>query len=373
MKSSLTFGGALRVSYFIKSWDGQEQNRDRFGDLAFDTFRVNVDGGYGPLSISAEYRLYQGYHMLHHGYVGYAVDDDTKIDVGISQVPFGILGFASHNFFFGLGYYIGFEDDYDLGVRATTKVGDLDIRAAFYKNSEASYTGSSIASARYSYDVVPTSVAELGYAGLTEDRANSETNQVNVRVAYPVSFGDGNNAEIGVSGEIGGLYNGATEQTGYHWAAAAHAVINLGKANIQLQGIAYDYKPENPDGQRDDIVVMGAYDFPYMVAARGYQLSANAAYTFDVNKGPLSTVTVYNDYSIVIKPETGFSDTHQNVTGTLLASGPIYTYIDLVLGKHHPWIGPNYGSAMAEGNRNEDGSVDASWNTRFNVNVGYYF
>lgn len=370
---TLKVGGALRLNYFVKTWEGEEQNRERFGDFAFDTFRFNVDGGYGPLALSAEYRIYQGYHMLHHGYVGYALSDDAVIDVGVSQAPFGLLEYASHNWFFDITYYLGFEDDYDMGVRGKFKLGDVDVRLALYKNSETAYTGSSIASARYSYDVVPTSMEELGYAGLTEGRSNSETNQFNARAAYTLAHGEGMSTEIGVSGRVGGLYNAETTKTGYHWAGAVHANGTYGPVNVQLQGLAYQFRPENPDGVDDSFVVMGAYDFPYLVAARGYILTANLAYTLPMTRGPLDSLMFYNDYSVLLKSESDFPATHQNVTGVLIAAGPIYTYVDFIVGRHHAWVGPNYGSALAGGNVDESGDPDGTLHGRFNVNIGYYF
>jgi hypothetical protein len=111
----LHVGGALRFSYFVKSWEGQEGNRDRLGDLAFDTFRLNVDASWNGLRLSGEYRFYPGYQMLHHGYVGYLFSDEVALDLGVTRVPFGILPYASHNWFFDLSYYVGLEDDYDLG------------------------------------------------------------------------------------------------------------------------------------------------------------------------------------------------------------------------------------------------------------------
>ncbi len=365
-KASLDLGGALRFNYFVKSWDGEEANRARFGDLAFDTLRLNVDATYDILRLSAEYRFYAGYSMLHHGYVGLDLGE-TKVDLGMTQAPFGILPYASHSWFFNLGYYLGFEDDYDAGIKVSHKFGNLDLQAAFFKNSEGSYTGSSLASARYSYDVVPTTTAELGYAGLTENRANSETNQANVRVAYTLDHGEGLATEIGVSGRLGQLYNAETTRFGAHWAAAAHLHGSYGPFDLQLQGVAYQFNPANPAGGDDRFVVMGAYDAPYLVAARGYLLSGGLAYEWVVDKGPLHSLTFYDDFSALLKPESGYADSMQNVLGVLVSAGPVYTYIDFAMGKNQPWMGPNYGAGLAEGD------ADAGWDKRFNVNVGWYF
>jgi hypothetical protein len=51
----------------------------------------------------------------------------------------------------------------------------------------------------------------------------------------------------------------------------------------------------------------------------------------------------------------------------LIASGKLFTYVDAAFGKNQPWIGPDYGRALAEGD------PDAGWELRFNINIGYYF
>lgn len=365
-KASLDLGGALRFNYFVKSWDGQEGNRKRLGDVALDTFRLNFDATYDVLVLSGEYRFYAGYSMLHHGYMGLKLDD-TEIDLGVSRAPFGILPYASHSWFFNLSYYVGLEDDYDAGVKLTTNFGDLNLQAAFYKNTEGNYTGSSVDSARYSYDVVHTTVAELGYAGLTEDRNNSETNQGNLRLAYTLHHGEDLSTEIGVSGLYGQLYNGDTGDFGSHWAAAAHLNGNYGPVNVQLEYIAYGYDPANPAGADNNFVVMGAYDFPYLVAASGQLVQGGVSYALPIGWGPLDSLTFYEDFSALLKSHEGYENSLQNDVGVLIAAGPIYTYVDLAMGKNHPWVGPNYGSALAAGDPN------AKWETRFNINLGWYF
>ncbi|MCG8418505.1 MAG: hypothetical protein MJE77_11235 [Proteobacteria bacterium] len=374
-ESSFKVGGTFGVSYLVKTWDGEKANRNRLGDIIFDMFSVKADGHYKSLLLSAQYRVYSGYHMLHHGFIGYKFSDQAEFDIGVSQVPFGILPVASHNWFYNMTYYVGLEDDYDLGIRGKLTFGDLDVRLAFYKNDEGNYTGSSLASTRYAYDVVPSTPDELGYAGLMADSNNTESNQGNIRVAYNLKHGDLGSTEIGLSGQFGGLYNGDTDRNGYHWAAAAHLIGNYGPFNLQLQGAAYQYKPENPEGQSDTTVVMGAFDAAYFVASEGYVLAGGLSYTLPFKAGPLDMIQVYNDYSIVIKSEDGFENTQQNATGSLIVAGPIYTYIDFVLGYNQPWLGPGdtYGRALAEGTKNEDGESTAEWNGRFNINITYYF
>lgn len=364
-KDGFRVGGAVRFNYFVKSWDDGTQSR--FGDVALDTFRIDVDGRMSKLLLSAQYRVYAGYTMLHHGWLGYEFSDATQLQAGVTQVPFGIQPYASHNWFFGLPYYLGFEDDYDLGLKLVHQSGPWDLQLALFKSSEGHYTGGSTASARYSYDVVPVSSANPGEAYLGVDRANQENGQLNARAAYRIDHGELGSTEIGISAQAGVPWNAITDDYGFMWAGAAHLNGNYGRFNLKLEAIRYVYDLAHPEGEDDRFVMLGAYDAPYKVASRGTLLVAGLSYEVPVQWGPISKLTFYDDYSVLLKSEPGYEDSQQNVLGAMITSGPVFTYVDLAMGKNQPWLGPDYGSAFAEGN------PSARWETRFNVNVGYYF
>ena len=55
------------------------------------------------------------------------------------------------------------------------------------------------------------------------------------------------------------------------------------------------------------------------------------------------------------------NDTIMNVLGVAISAGALYTYVDLVRAKNQPFVG----GTMA-------GDSD-DWQTRFNINFGYYF
>jgi hypothetical protein len=359
-------GGALRYNYVYRDYD--EGDGDRLGRLLFDTFRINADVTYGPLVVGAEYRFYAGYHMLKTGWVGYAITDDLLAQVGVHQVPFGITTYASNSWFFQLPYYVGLEDDHDAGAKLTYTRGPWAVAGAFYKQADGPFTGSSLASARYSYDVVPIADGALDYgrAPVEGARSNQETNQGNLKVTYTAG-GEAARAEVGASGQFGGLYNTTTTETGTHWAAAAHVNATAGRFNAKLQVIRFAHDPANPAGQSDDFVVFGAYDFPYKVTAEGTFYSAALNLAFPVDRGVLSTVNVYNDFSYLDKDPAGYIESIQNITGVSLGAGPLFTYFDLVVAKNHPFaiVGGDFAAALAEGS--ED------WHVRFNVNIGVYF
>jgi hypothetical protein len=359
----LDFRFALRVNLFNKSWvTGSDRS-----EAQFDTIMLGLDASHGQAFTSWQYRFYDGYNMLHHGYVGYRFDDESEVQIGVQQNPFGLLPYASHNYFFNLSYYVGLEDDYDLGAKLILDRKPLDLQFAYYLRDEGSYDGDSIDSARYSYDIVETDASELGAAGVTTPRTNQERNQFNARLAYTVEHGDLGSTEIGCSAEWGQIRNDTTGRSGDHWAAAVHLNGNYDRFNLQLQAARFSNNPENPPGQDDRFIVRGAYDAPYKVAAEGWLFVANLAYKLPIEGPPFDAITLYTDYSYLLKSESAFSDSQQFVVGASLEAGPALIYIDFAFGKNHPWLGPDYPAALAEGDPNAD------WELRFNVNVGFYF
>ncbi len=354
----ISFGGAFRVNYSYLDWDDGDDERG--GDFAFDTFRLNMDGTLGDFLFSAEYRFYPQYdfHTPHHGWFGYNFTENLQGQIGIQQAPFGIQPYASHNYWFSGAYYVGLEDDYDLGVKALYERGPWDLALAFYKNAELGDSGNA---GRYSVDVI--SNADGGYAG-AQAAGNEETNQVNARVAYTFDHGDLGNTEVGLSGQWGQLYNNTTTDKGDHWAGAVHLVGNYGQWNLQLEYAKYEYDPENPSGFDDDIITMGAYSFSWGVPAEAGIGIANLSYNLPVNWGPIDSLTFYSDNTVIEPDEDRFDAIWQNVVGMMVASGPIYTYIDVISAEDMIFMG---GDMV--------GDTDASHgrNTRLNINFGYYF
>ncbi|MCF7803344.1 MAG: hypothetical protein K9N46_11705 [Candidatus Marinimicrobia bacterium] len=352
-------GGALRYNFFTKSW--VQSNEDKLGDFAFDTFRLNVHAESKGIYVDAEYRFYTdafGGDYLHHGYIGYDFSETSKLHLGVSQVPFGLQPYASHNWFFVLPYYAGFEDDYDAGIKYLHTMGDLDLAFAFYKNAEVPGAGNS----RYSVDIVP---ANPGY---TAGNNNEEINQLNARAAYNID----DNMEVGLSVEYGGLYNAGVaaapndnDGKGNRFAFAGHFNGNFGPANVKAEYINYQFSPEN-GGASTDMVTMGSYGAAYNVASEGSFLVGGVSYDLPFTLGPLG-FTAYNDYSMMTKSNSNFETTQANTVGFIVKAGGIWSYVDLIVGKNHPWVGPNWTNGLAAGDPNAD------WEYRFNINMAYYF
>jgi len=352
-KPEINVGGALRFNYNLSSWkDGQ---KERGGDFGYDMFRVNFDAAWKDIYLNAEYRLYSeafGGGFLKQGLVGYRFNDKEEIQVGLSQVPFGIQQYNSHNWFFNLTYYFGLEDDHDMGVKYLHVDDKFEYDLAFYKNAEElRFGGDSEASPdRYSYDVVGR---------------NKEVNQVNGKLIY--KFGDSIKNRLGVSAQYGGLYNLDTKKTGSHNGLAIHYEFDFRNWNVKAQAMRINNNPENLPEKSDEILQMGAYGVPYEVASDFNIYTLAFSKNIPVDLGPISNLEFYNDFGFMDKKVDSFEDSFMNVTGVLVSAGHVYTYIDYAAGYNHSWLGGNFVDDFSVGNS------DAKWEARFNINIGYYF
>jgi len=352
-KPQLQLGGAFRVNYVYSSW--KEEQKTKGGELGYDMFRINAKASYKNIFLNAEYRFYSdafGGSFLKQGWVGYRFNERNELHAGLVYVPFGIKQYNSHNWFFNITYYVGLEDDHDMGLKYVHTDDTWEYAFAFLKNAEELNFGGDVenSSSRYSYDVVGR---------------NKETNQFNGKVVRKL----GNRAahRIGFSGQYGSLYNIDTDKNGSHYALALHYEVDWENWNLKTEAITVSHAPKNAPGESDKTIMMGAYGTPYAIASDFNMYTAAISKKFEVNWGPISQIELYNDFGYMQKKEQEFTDSFQNVTGVLVTAGSVYTYIDYAAGYNHSWLGGNFVDDFAVGN------PDAKWEARFNINVGYYF
>lgn len=372
-KDGIKFGGALRYNILSTNYESSSDKTDP--QFTWDTWRLNMDGSISGIDLSFEYRFYPSSknHFLHHGYFGYKFSDVVYAKLGVSQVPFGILSFASHNYFFQAPYYVGLEDDYDMGIKFDlTPTEDIDISLAYFRQAEPNGTGPSNTS-RYAYDIVPGMGAYVNSDGdiVKTDATLSELDQFNARVAWRIIP----NWEVGLSGQVGGIYNKELNKSETSTAFAAHLVGDFGNFNLKTEFVHYNYSAKDNEGNKLNVVQMGAYGANYPggenytggVASKANIYVIGLAYDIPVSWGPVSNIQPYVNYSYVDKANKHFHDTHQLVPGFMVTAGPIYAYFDYAMGKNQPWLTDDFGKGLGSG------VEDASWNSRLNINLGYYF
>ena len=350
--TTFAFGGAVWVNYSNQNWKSPDQGKKR--GLNFDNVRLAFDGSYGEhLVFSAQYRIYSYTQALHHAWFGYQWGENNQIELGITQVPFGLLPFASGSFWFGLGYYVGMEDDYDAGIKWHHNKGPWDFNLAFFLNGE--YNDATNLD-RYSVDVV-----RVG------DEQNEEINQFNGRVAYTFGEGTDNLSEFGISGEIGQLDNLITTETGSHWQAAVHYKGNYGDWTPEVQVARYVYEPENPPGVDDRLVLMGNLGSTRYVAAKGTVVNLNLRRYWEVSWGPFKKFNAYINYSHQFKDVSSFEDSQLVDPGCVFQAGPFWIWVDFLFGKNAWYLNDSLeDSGPGPGGTNK-------WEYRFNLNFEWYF
>lgn len=354
-KPYLKLGGAVRFNYNLSTW--KEDQLDRGGDFGFDMFRINAEAEYRGIKLNAEFRHYSqafGGSFLKQAWFQYDFSEQSQLQVGLNQVPFGIQQYNSNNWFFNLTYYIGFEDDHDMGVKYIHDAGRWQWQAAYYKSAEEFVFALTDPSPnRYSYDVTGR---------------NKENNQLDFKVIR--RLGDSLAHEVGFSLQGGLLYNLDTERNGTRYAGAIHYEYKTAHSpwNVKLQAMLYRFNPRYAANNDLDYVEMGAYGANYNVANKGEIYTAGVAYHIPVDTKLLQGIDIYNNYGYYNKRVSGYENAHMNVLGALFTAGPMYIYTDTAFGYNQPWLGPEWTNALAAGTPG-----DTKWHMRFNINMGYYF
>jgi hypothetical protein len=347
----IKLGGAVRFQYSVEDYNAG--NRDRGGDIDFDIFRLDLDGELGGVLLSAQYRWFQYMDVIHHAWVGYPFNDHWQTEVGITRVPFGNHPYNSHNFFFSSVFYVGLEDDHDAGLKLCGQGDNHDLRLAFFVTDEMGGIDGFVDNRtdRYAYDLVGIRAPGEGiFAPPATEIA--EHNSLSVRYVYKFPLAD-------VGGSI--LYGDLRDRVGSvgnRLAYALHLNSTIDRWNVQLQFTDYDYDA----GASTGLLVVGAYSFYDTIPASARIYSFNVAYSLPVQIGPITNLQFYNDHSITTDKSGGLTQNSvMNVAGVAVTAGGLYTYFDIVSAKNHPFVGGSMGA-------NDD-----DWNTRFNVNVGFYF
>jgi len=336
--SFVKFGGAVRFNYGWLDY-GPTQALD------LELLRADFNAGNGPLFTSVQYRWYDGFDAVHHAYVGWNFNDTTEVKAGIQQVPFGLLPTASNSFWFGSGYYLGIEDDYDPGIVVTRKDGDSTWHVGWFAGDEYGDGGRYD---RYSFDVADTAGSPY-----------REKHRLNVRYERRYTLDQGT-LLLGASASSGHVMDVDDRTRHTSGSAAVHAQWTHGQWTTQVQWARYRY------GVPGDRIAMSAFMYPFEIAAKADVPTANVAYSFG-RQGWFDDVTCYNNFSQTVPyaDRPGLRPSTQNVTGCSVSKGAMLTYVDWIAGRNM-WFAGGNGIGIDDGDRSR-------WHSRFNLNIGFYF
>ncbi|WP_018693361.1 porin [Algicola sagamiensis] len=366
-EDKVNWNGAIRFTYSVKDYPkgASEDNENRWGDAGLDVFRIGVSGKNGEIDFSTQYRFYNDYHFIHHGWIGYDIDKNSRVQLGIQLIPFGNTPFNSNNFFESINYYVGLEDEFDTGLlyRYTNDMMRLDL--GWFMSSEY---GSSSTNERYAPDVIGFRTTTRGVEGPNTAVVASNVLQEDDSLIGRLAFNVAKDWEIGASFQYQRMFNGCAKSDGClvknlgeKTAYALHTNATFGAFNVMAQYTQYEYDLEG-DMQR---LVIGYFDFNDTIPGEAKIGNLNLAYTFNVNMGPFKTLKVYNDLSLMwdksVNPTDKIEDTFFNATGVTLGAGAVYVVMDYYWAKNMPFIGGTLDSMTDESSG------------RFYMNVGYYF
>lgn len=393
----IKLGGAVRFNTMYTVYEGKTaplptENRN---GVFWDTFRMEAEGYSKGIGLTFEYRFYPGFnsHFIKKGFLSYNYKQNHHFEAGITQVPFGMLPGLGNSWWFQLPYYVGLEDDWDTGIKYRYTKNKWTFHAAYFLMAEPRGVSEpdygSYMSARYSYDIIPVD----GYNG------NKERNQANLRLEY-----QSDKLIVGGSAQVGEIYNSITEKSGVSAAGAIHSQWILNdRMNIKAQVTHYLHRNVTSDsGYVVDHVNMGGYGFgTYQVAQEATIFSIGLSYTKNVDWGPIEQITFYEDYSymhkrgsvVINQIDYAYQASQHNVLGFLVKAGNLYTYFDIASGINQPWLSNAFGGSALSAGRGVDPSIlpgedtdqtangnqanlineNPTLNTRFNINIGYYF
>ena len=348
-EDGMNVGGSVRVNYGYRDYD--DKSKDKGGDFNFDVATLKVTGQKGDFGLAAEYRFTAKTNFIKFGYGYYKIDPDWELQFGINKVPFGNRGVISNSWWFGIPYYLGFEDDHDIGLKAIYKKDGWHTDLAFYKNAEYGPTENK----RYSTDLYTGTINGTEYH-------NEETNQLNVRQTYTAEHAGGSTT-VGGSVQYGQIYNSKTGNNGDRYAVALHLDSSYNGWNLQMQAMQYEHNAADAvDSNKIGVSVVG---WQYEIASKGQVYNLNIAKTVNTDWG---SIKFYNDFGLMTPDvdDDSYDNSMQNVTGMAIAAGPTYTMIDFVMGKN---------MTFSTANNDHVGlpEMGNDWDKRININFGYYF
>lgn len=341
------FGGSLRANYSYK--DYSDVSKDKVGDFEFNLFALKANHQWDDYGVSMDYRFNNGYDALRFGYAFWNINENLTLNAGAIRKPFGNKNFTSHNWWYSLNYYLGFEDDNGLGMSMQYQNGASTTEIAFLKN--AVYGTSDHRD--FAGTIATGSVGDTTYN-------NQETNTISARQNYTLTSGELTTL-LGLSIEYGQLYNSEFSENGDNLNYAAHLDMNYDGWSFQAQYLAFDFN-QYDDGRIDpNKIGMGLLDGFFEVASKGNIYTSNISKSISTTWG---SYTIYNDFSMVQPDFAEFDDSILNTTGVSVGYGNFYVYVDLYSAKNVLWLGGN-SLGLAQG--------DDNWDHRFNINVSYNF
>ncbi|MGE8059538.1 hypothetical protein [Pseudomonas sp. NPDC089547] len=359
----LDVGGAIRGRFDF------DPDRD-ISKIDFDTLILRADYDLERWTGSVQYRLYGNAFpyrytdnigdiaFFEHAWAGYKFSPEHQVQIGLTDIPFGLGRYFGSTFFETLGNVVGLEDTQNIGIKYLGQFNNWDLSAAYYPITAQQGRGTSRGGRTYG-----TSVASAdSYVAQGSD--NEESDIIVGRLARKYRVGDWR-GEIGVTLLSSTLHNFDTSRDGQRLATALHLKAQRGPLGFQAMAARQQMTPKNPG--TETLVTFGGFDATFNVASKGNLYVADISYELAERFGWLSKVKVYANYSLFDKDQEQFKDSQRGILGTSFSLGPIWVALEWLHGRNDPYIGgSDFTQSLGGGGSNR-------WESQVYSNVGYYF
>jgi len=293
----LTVKGAIRGKYTYDFDTTPSKSKLAFGDaiLWLDYTSSNWLG-------RLDYRVYEYYgHIgdaswLTDAWLGYKIDQNSKIIAGLNPVPFGLGRFWGNTFYLGIANAAGWEDVHNLGIKYDFNNGTNEFQIAYYPTDGGNFQGRSKDSKRFSINFVNAD-------DYVKDGTNTrEKNSIVIRGAHTFKNVAGNekfNTQLGASAWFSEVDNKRSDRKGDRQVYSIFTNTHYNQWNFQVLAGYQDI--DNADNQFKDHITIGGFDGSFNSATKGQIYSAEVSYLFPSNIGPFMQIKPYLNYSAYIK------------------------------------------------------------------------
>ncbi|WP_130803244.1 porin [Acinetobacter ihumii] len=360
----LTLSGAIRTRYLTKNYQ-QPANEGQNNDWRLADIRLVLDYENRNWLASVDARCYQYDRLcdavfLRHAWMGYQLNDEQRLRVGLQPIDFGLGEFWGSSYYETLMNTVGFEDISNLGVQYQINHDDYHASLGFYPRDGGNYTGTSKDASRYSANFVEAD-------DLTAGTHLKEKNMWIARLTKTFQFDASHKlaTELGTSFWYSDLENKVTQRQGHRNTWNIFATTQY--AQWQWLSLYGEQKIKNQDIIFPDSSTLGAFDTNYQLANKGRYVVNEINYTFEQPYFHLENIKPYLSHSRFFKDSATAKDSERLIGGVAFNYKAIGVQAEYIMSRNDPMNGGD-AQSLAQGNAEHNG-----WDNMFYLAVGYYF
>ena len=323
--------GFVRGNYQYKEYAESEKSKAQISDV-----RLNLNYKKDQVDGKITARCVQFNEMcdlmtLSDAYLGYQLDEQQKVTVGLQPIPFGIGTYWDSSFYESMMYTIGMQETHNIGIRYDLSQDQQSWSFGYFPKDGGNYKGDSKDASRYSANFIE---------GVSDNATQiDEKNMLMMRYAYQGKK-DTAGYTLGSSVWYSFLDNKNNNKTGSRmnanvfgqWATPTYdTTLTVGYQDIdnKQDGVAYS--------------TFGSFDTEYHVANKAYYYVADIDYKTSWNYKDWKGFKPYLVFSGLMKQD-GQPNSYRNIAGLQADYKNITINAEYILAKNDAFVGGNTNS-----------------------------